>query len=108
MLSRFQMIVIVLWVGFPIGLFFALNIINPGYMYYINYPIGPLSGFWWMIVLQTVNLIILLWNFRSLNRPDTENRTRRIIVLSLFTLIVFTVPSVWFVVLFPSFAQLAQ
>lgn len=103
-LSNTQTIMVVLLVGTPIALYFVLNFINPGFMHYMGHNLGPLPGFWWMMLFQAINLLVLVFGFKAVNRPDAEHRSRRMSTLVVASLIIFTVPSIVFVVLFPAFA----
>lgn len=63
--------------------------------------IGPLNGFWWMMVLQLINLALLFFGFRGINRG--KQRRRRTVTLALLTLILLTLPALWLVILLPAF-----
>jgi hypothetical protein len=106
MLTRRQKWYMGIWVGSPLILFVVLTIINPGYMDDHFNAIGPVTGFTLVIGLQVVNYLILYGGLRNINLrvPEDEQKRRSNLqgALLLLTMILFTLPSLWLVVLYPA------
>ncbi len=108
MLTRNQQTFMAVWIGAPFALLIVLLIINPAYASRIFEFIGPIAGMSLVITLQVFNALSLYVGLRAINRAP-EARRRLLTRLLLFsTLIVFLLPSLWLVLLYPSMIMLLR
>jgi hypothetical protein len=117
MLTRQQWFVFALWVGGPFVVLVVLLLINPAYASGIFEPLGPVAGMSLVVTLQAFNALALYAGFGWLNRraarratpeqPHAANRAASI-VLAVLTLLLFTLPALWLVVLYPSLVRLLR
>jgi hypothetical protein len=110
MLTRQQWTLVALWIGAPLLFFLVLLLINPGYMAGSFQSLGPLSSLGIMVFLQVVNLICLYFGFSAINqRTAARPRTRLWTwLLAAVTLILFTLPSMWIALIYPSMMQVIR
>lgn len=94
-------------------LLLGLMLINPAYERYLFVNFSGLYGINILILIEIVNGLILYVGFRWMNRAsDTTNRqtlSKRLVVLySTLTFVLFTLPALLWVLLFPSFLILSR
>jgi hypothetical protein len=108
MLTRRQKLIIALWIGTPFALLIVLMIINPAYMSLIFTFIGPIAGMSLLITLQVFNALSLYFGLRAVNRSPEKRRKLFTTLLLIATLIVFLLPSLWLVLLYPAVITLLR
>ena len=115
MLTKTQWIAIAFLVGLPFAILTLLSLYNPGYM--ANF--WDLSGFIIapnvVIGLAVVNQLLLFFGFRSNNKVQAKRKPDeplkwgwRDIALMMLSLILFTLPSLWLVFLYPAVVTVMQ
>lgn len=114
-MTRLQSIIIGFLVGLPFALFILLNFLNPAYMVYFFLPNELFDGIKILLVLGVINFLFLYFGFRSNNKRKEKRKADdpprypwREIALIILCIILFTLPSLWLVFLYPAVIQVMQ
>lgn len=110
MLTRRQIWFLGIWVGSPFALYMVLFVINPGYMAHFTGSIESITGASLVFGCQAINLLVLFAGFARLNNRreavdvEIEKRSKLFSqrTLLFFTLLMFTLPSIWLVIFYPT------
>ena len=114
-MTRLQSIIIGMLVGLPFILFAFLSLYNPRYMANFFDTSGFLIAPNVVIFLGVANFLLLYFGFRNHNKhkaklkPDEpRGYPCREIALIFLSFLLFTLPSLWLVFLYPAVVQVMQ
>ncbi len=109
MLTKPQWTSIGFLVGLPIAIFVFFYFSNPQYTANFFDLSGPIIAPNIVIFLSVANFLLLYFGFRSVNKQKAKQKNEerlgfpcRGIALMMLSLILFTLPNLWLVILYPA------
>ncbi len=116
MFTKTQIVVLALWLGGPLALLLLFMLINPSYEAYLFQKANGGYGMTIVLWVEIIHAIILCLGFLRINMGHSARTTqgrksspnRHVATLSTLTFILFTIPTLCMVVLYPSIVILMR